>query len=192
MTDALTALDSTFLELEQQDDGALMHIGGVMVFDPLPGGGTPTVAELCANLAPRLGLLPRYSQRLSSPRTGRLSWPRWTEDERFDLAAHIGHAVLPAPGGRAELCRWAADFYSHRLDRTRPLWEMALITGLADGRWGLAHKTHHCLVDGVGSVDVAYLLLDAEPAPGEREAKAPAPAHQSAISRAGRPERAST
>jgi len=63
---------------------------------------------------------------------------------------------------------WAADFYSHRLDRTRPLWEMALIEGLPEGRWAIAHKTHHCLVDGVGSVDVAYLLLDTEPNPPER------------------------
>jgi WS/DGAT/MGAT family acyltransferase len=45
---------------------------------------------------------------------------------------------------------------------------MALIEGLADGRWAIAHKTHHCLVDGVGSVDVAYLLLDTEPNPPER------------------------
>ena len=77
------------------------------------------------------------------------------------------------PGGHAELCEWAADFYSHRLDRTRPLWEMALIEGLAEGRWAIAHKTHHCLVDGVGSVDVAYLLLDTEPNPPERPPASP-------------------
>jgi diacylglycerol O-acyltransferase / wax synthase len=167
MTDTLTALDATFLELEQQDEGALMSIGGVMVFDPLPGGGVPTVEELCSNLAPRLAQLPRYSQRLSATRTGGLAWPHWEDDERFDIRAHIGHAALPAPGTSPELCVWAADFYSHRLDRTRPLWEMALIEGLEGGRWALAHKTHHCLVDGVGSVDVAYLLLDTEPAPRE-------------------------
>jgi WS/DGAT/MGAT family acyltransferase len=97
-----------------------------------------------------------------------LGWPRWTDDERFRIRDHITHVALPAPGGRAELCDWAADFYSHRLDRTRPLWEMALIEGLAEGRWAIAHKTHHCLVDGVGSVDVAYLLLDTEPNPPER------------------------
>ena len=45
MSDNLTALDATFLELEQQDEGALMSIGGVMVFDPLPEGGAPTVDD---------------------------------------------------------------------------------------------------------------------------------------------------
>ena len=32
MTDTLSALDATFLELEQEDDAALMSIGGVLVF----------------------------------------------------------------------------------------------------------------------------------------------------------------
>ena len=168
MSDTLTALDATFLELEQQDEGALMSIGGVSVFDPVPGGGAPPIDEVCANLDSRLDQLPRYSQRLSAVRTGGLGWPRWMDDERFRIRDHITHVALPAPGGHAELCDWAADFYSHRLDRTRPLWEMALIEGLAEGRWAIAHKTHHCLVDGVGSVDVAYLLLDTEPNPPER------------------------
>jgi diacylglycerol O-acyltransferase len=172
MTDTLTALDATFLELEQLDEGALMSIGGVMVFDPAPGRAAPTVEEVCADLAGRLDQLPRYSQRLSSPRTGGFAWPHWTDDERFNVRNHVGHAALPAPGGDAELCDWTADFYSHRLDRTRPLWEMVLIEGLADGRWALAWKTHHCLVDGVGSVDVAHLLLDAEPDPGPRDSVA--------------------
>jgi diacylglycerol O-acyltransferase / wax synthase len=150
MSDTLTALDATFLELEQQDEGVLMSIGGVLVFDPPTGSGAPTVDELCVNLARGLGQLPRYSQRLSSSRTGGLAWPRWIDDDRFRIRDHVTHVVLPAPGGQAELCEWAGDFYSHRLDRTRPLWEMALIEGLPEGRWAIAHKTHHCLVDGVG------------------------------------------
>jgi diacylglycerol O-acyltransferase / wax synthase len=175
VSDSLTALDATFLEIEQQDEGALMGIGGVSVFDPVPGRGTPTVEELCTNLAERLTALPRYSQRLSSTRTGGLAWPHWTDDENFRIRDHVTHMALPAPGGQAELSEWAADFYSHRLDRRRPLWEMALIEGLPEGRWAIANKTHHCLVDGVGSVDVAYLLLDAEPNPPERTFAAPAP-----------------
>lgn len=174
MSDVLSALDATFLELEQQNEGALMSIGGVMVFDPLPDRRTPTVEEVCAGLASRLEQLPRYSQRLSSLRTGGFAWPRWVNDERFDVRDHVRHIALPTPGESSELCEWVGDFYSHRLDRTRPLWEMALIEGLEDGRWALAHKTHHCLVDGVGSVDVAHLLLDAEPDAHECRLVAPA------------------
>jgi hypothetical protein len=31
----LTSLDATFLELEQADEGAMMHIGGALLFDPI-------------------------------------------------------------------------------------------------------------------------------------------------------------
>ena len=51
MSDHLTALDATFLELEQADESAHMHIGGVLVFDPLPGGGSPSHKEVCEHLA---------------------------------------------------------------------------------------------------------------------------------------------
>ena len=163
--DQLTALDATFLELEQADDSALMHIGGAMVFEPDPGAGNPTVEELRAHLEQRLDLLPRYRQKLGSARTGRFAWPYWERDPRFDLAAHVRHATLPSPGDERELLDWLSDFYSHRLDRNRPLWELVLLDGLADGRWALVSKTHHCLVDGVGSVGVVGLVLGPQSGP---------------------------
>ena len=163
MSEHLTPLDATFLELEQADESAHMHIGGVLVFDPLPDGGPPSREELCQHLASRLGQLPRYGQRLSEPHTGGLSWPEWEDDPAFDIGTHVTRAALPAPGGYEELQEWASGFFSQRLDRHRPLWEMAMVEGLADGRWALAHKTHHSMVDGVGSVDVGHLMLDATP-----------------------------
>jgi diacylglycerol O-acyltransferase / wax synthase len=163
MGDTLTALDATFLELEQRDEGALMSIGGAMVFDPPPGQTAPRLERLQARLAHRLAGLPRYSERLSSPRVGGLSWPRWVEDPDFDVDNHITRAAVSAPGGDAELCDWTAEFFSHPLDRMRPLWQIVLLEGLEDGRWALVQKTHHCLVDGVGSVDVLQLMLDREP-----------------------------
>jgi diacylglycerol O-acyltransferase / wax synthase len=169
MSEHLTPLDATFLELEQADESAHMHIGAILVFDPPPDGTTPSREQVCQLLEGRLGQLPRYAQRLSAPHTGGLSWPEWRVDPAFEIAKHVGHAALPAPGGDEELYEWASGFFSQRLDRHRPLWEMVLIEGLADGRWALASKTHHCLVDGVGSVDVGHLLLDASPdAPVDR------------------------
>ncbi len=170
MADQLTALDATFLELEQMDEGATMHIGGIMVFESPPNGAARRSTEVRENLASRLTKLPRYTQRLSSERTGGLSWPHWQDDPRFDVAHHVRRAALPSPGGEAELMEWSSDFFSHRLDRTRPLWEMVLLEGLSGGRWALATKTHHCLVDGVGSVGVVHLLLDLEPDAAPRHA----------------------
>jgi len=174
--ETLTALDATFLELEELDHGALMSIGGTMVFEPRPDGSRPDVEGLRCALAARLDELPRYLQRLSSARTGGLSWPHWEADPRFDVRNHVRHAALPQPGSETQLCDWTAEFFSHPLDRTRPLWEIVLIEGLEDGRWALAHKTHHCLVDGVGSVDVVGILLDEEPG---RRPRAPVGANDS-------------
>jgi WS/DGAT/MGAT family acyltransferase len=163
VADRLTALDATFLELEEADQGAHMHIGGVMIFDPREDGAAPPLEIVRRHLRARLGSLPRYSQRLSEPRTGGLRWPEWLAQPDFDLAAHVTRVRLPEPGGDEELAEWAGEFYSQRLDRTRPLWEVVLIEGLAHNRWALATKTHHCMVDGVGSVDVAYVMLDDSP-----------------------------
>jgi len=162
MPETLSALDATFLELEQVDQGALMSIGGTMVFDAVDGR-VPGVEELRELLAQRIGALPRYTQRLSAVRTGRFALPHWEADPHFEIRHHVRHAALPAPGGDRELCEWTADFFSHPLDRARPLWEVVLLEGLEHGRWALAHKVHHCLVDGVGSVDLVDLLFDEQP-----------------------------
>src|SRR5208283_1129284 len=163
MSERLTALDATFLELEEVDESAHMHTGVIMVFDPRPDGGSPSREEVCAFLASRLGQLPRYGQRLSEPHTGGMSWPEWQDDPGFDIHKHVARAALPPPGGDQELAEWASGFFSQRLDRHRPLWDMALVEGLANGRWAIATKTHHCMVDGVGSADVGHLLLDTAP-----------------------------
>ncbi len=167
----LTPLDATFLELEQHEDGATMHIGGALIFEPLSeAGGPPPLDALLELLHERLGRLPRFGMRLSEEHVHGMQRPAWVVDPAFDLSAHVRRAALPAPGGDAEVDDWLGDFWSHRLDRSRPLWEMTLVDGLQDGRWMLATKTHHAMVDGVGSVDIGHILLDAEPHPPPREA----------------------
>jgi diacylglycerol O-acyltransferase len=161
MGEQLTALDATFLELEEADQSAHMHIGGVIVLEPGPRGGAPPIEEIRRDVVSRLPDLPRYRQRLSAPHTGGLHWPSWEEDTGFRVERHVRRAGLPTPGGIEELCEWAGEYYSQRLDRTKPLWEMTILE-LADGRWAIVTKTHHCMIDGVGSVDMAATLLDTE------------------------------
>jgi diacylglycerol O-acyltransferase len=167
MTEHLSPLDATFLELEQADPTAHMHTGAALLFDPLPEGGVPSLDRVAAHLERRLHALPRYRKRLSETRTGGLSWPSWEPDPEFDIRHHVHRAALPAPGGDDELLGWLGDYWSHRLDRMRPLWDMVLLEGLSDGRWALCTKTHHCLVDGIGSIDVGHVLLDPSPEPVE-------------------------
>ena len=199
MGETLTALDATFLELEEADQSAHMHIGGVILIDPQTGGGAPPLELIREDIAGRLPDLPRFLERLSSPATGGLHWPTWEPDPDFDISRHVFAAGLPKPGGREELLEWAGEYFSHRLDRTKPLWEVPIVE-LADGRWALVTKTHHCLVDGVGSVDIGKTLLDTQPEhnppPAASDERAATPAHQAPadepgpLSRAIRPARA--
>ncbi len=175
MNARLDALDTSFLELEDASEGAHMHIGAAMIFEATPGG-PPTVADLRSELATRIALLPHYRCRLSGPHPGWLQRPKWEPDPCFEIAEHVRRAALPRPGGQAELKAWCADYWSIRLDRSRPLWEAVLVEGLVDGRWALVTKTHHALIDGVGAVDVTQLLLDPSRARSRRHGTAPAPA----------------
>jgi diacylglycerol O-acyltransferase len=170
----LSALDATFLELEEADQSAHMHIGGVMLMEPRPGRGAPPIEEIRADVIARIPDLPRYTQRLSTTRTGGLHWPSWLHDTGFRVDRHVRAAGLPAPAGVDELLDWAGDYYSQRLDRSKPLWEITVLE-LADGRWAMVTKTHHCMIDGVGSVDMASTLLDTEPEPARRNGAAVGP-----------------
>ena len=184
----LSALDATFLELEQADGSAHMHIGGVLVFAPAAGRAAPTRGQVLRRITSRLDVLPRLRQKLSDPSVTGLRRPHWVDDPGFDPAAHVVRAALPAPGGEAELLEWAGAFYSQRLDRRIPLWEVAVVEGLAGGRWALATKVHHAFVDGVGSLDTADLFADGVHVPPARKT-ATGDAHQQAaavrLARAG-------
>src|SRR4051794_15820932 len=168
MTDRISALDATFLELEEADESAHMHIGAVLVFEPPAGGSPPSLADVRRHLTERLSLLPRYTQRLSEPHTGGLRWPSWEPDPDFEMNNHVHRAALPAPSGDEELTDWLGDYWSHRLDRRRPLWDAVVLENLAGGRWAIVTKTHHCMVDGVGSVDAGQVLLDSSREGGDR------------------------
>ena len=51
-----------------------------------------------------------------------------------------------------------------RLDRARPLWEMWLLTGLADGGSGLLIRLHHAVADGLAAVAMMEALFAPDPA----------------------------
>jgi len=158
--DRLTALDSTFLHLEDHSP-AHMHVASVLVFE----GAAPTHQELVDHILGRLHLVPRYRQRLAFVPLGQ-GRPVWADDPHFNPYYHIRHTALPKPADEAALKRLAGRLFSQRLDRSKPLWEMWLVQNVSGGRFALIAKTHHALVDGVSGVDITTVLFDAarEPA----------------------------
>jgi diacylglycerol O-acyltransferase / wax synthase len=158
--DRLTALDASFLHLER--DSAHMHVGSTLIFE----GAAPTHEELVDAIQRRLHLVPRYRQRLAFVpfQQGR---PVWVDDPHFNIEYHVRHTALPKPGGEVELKRLSGRLFSQQLDRSKPLWEMWLVSGLSGDRFAAITKTHHCLVDGVSGVDISTVMFDAaaDPAP---------------------------
>ncbi len=157
--DRLSALDSTFLHLEDNST-AHMHVASVMVFE----GKAPTPQELVDHVLGRLHLVPRYRQRLAYVPfdQGR---PVWTDDPHFNPRDHRRHTALPRPADEQALKRLAGRLFSQRLDRSKPLWEIWLVQRMAGGRFALIAKTHHALVDGISGVDITTVLFDSAPEP---------------------------
>lgn len=153
--DRMTPLDAVFLEAEDEEPGVSLSISSTAVFE----GPAPAYAEFADMLAGRLPLIPRYRQKVRQMPFD-LAAPVWVDDENFDLHYHLRQTALPAPGGDTELATLIGRIMSARLDRDRPLWEYWLVDGLADGRWALISKIHHCMVDGVAGTELYQVVLD--------------------------------
>ncbi len=161
--DRLTSIDASFLTNESSDSH--MHVGAVLIFE----GPPPGYDDFLSHVRDRLHLVPRFRQKLAFPpaQSGR---PFWVDDPNFNLAYHVRHSALPAPGSEEQLQNIAGRLYSQALDRSKPLWEMWLVQGLEKNRFALINKTHHALVDGVSGVDIATVLFDVKPVPEKIEA----------------------
>lgn len=103
--------------------------------------------------------------------------PMWRENCEVDLTYHIRSRRLPAPGGRRELDEAIGEIASTPLDRSRPLWEMYFVEGLANHRIAVVGKIHHALADGVAAANLLARGMDLAPGPPAGRAQyAPDPA----------------
>ena len=161
----LSGLDASFLYLETPS--LHMHVSMAAVFDPstVPGGYRfEKVRDLVSE---RLVRAPVFRRRLVEV-PFRLGHPYWVEDTHFDIDYHMRRAALPSPGGIEELAEFVGDVCSRQLDRSKPLWEMHLVEGLADGRIAVVTKIHHCTIDGVSGAELLTELFDLESDPAPR------------------------
>lgn len=161
--DRLSFLDSSFLIMETPTSP--MHIAGTATFEAGPlqtAEGGIDIDKIRDYVASRLHLIPRYRQRLARTPIG--SHPVWVDDAHFNIDYHIRHSALPKPGDERQLKRLAARLIAQHLDRRKPLWEIWILEGLANPeRFVMISKVHHCMVDGLSSVDLLRVLLAPEP-----------------------------
>ena len=151
----LTALDASFLEVEDSDPHVSLAVGGVSMME----GPAPSYDEFVSTYAERVPTIPRCRQVLRTHPLD-LGPPEWVDDTQFDVSRHLHRLALPHPGDDAELFKMIANVMERRLDRERPLWECFMIEGLSDNRWAVLTKIHHCIADGIATTQMLAKFSD--------------------------------
>jgi len=141
-----------------ESENTPMHVGSVAVFE----GPAPSYGDVVRLLLSKLPLVPRYRQRVR-PVPMQLGRPLWADDPHFQILYHVRHTAVPSPGSDEQLRNLAGRVLGQRLDMAKPLWELWLVEGLADNRWAIISKVHHCMVDGVAGSELMQLMFDLEP-----------------------------
>jgi len=147
-----------------------MHTGGLMLFRYPEGVHEEWLHEtLSANDDPNAVQYP-FNQKVVWP-LRRLGLPHWVTDQELDPHYHVRHSALPKPGRFREMFRLVSRLHATRLHRDRPLWEAHIIEGVEGNQFALYVKTHHSMIDGVGSMRMLRACLSSDP--NERDMPAP-------------------
>jgi len=156
----MSPVDSMFLLMESREHP--MHVGGLSLFTPPKGGGPDLARSMYRDLSDVEAIRPLFrrkpQQLLSS-----FAPVVWATDKDVDLDYHVRLSALPRPGRVRDLLELTSRLHGTLLDRHRPLWEVHVIEGLADGRVAVYMKTHHALIDGVTASRVWYRSLSSDP-----------------------------
>jgi diacylglycerol O-acyltransferase len=160
--DRMSDSDALMWSIEK-DPTLRSTITTALVFDRAPDR-----ARLVERMERACRLVPRLRQRVVA-NTYSIAPPRWETSRDFDLEYHLRWMRAPAEGGLEGLRRIAEPIAMQGFDRARPLWEMTVVEGLADGRAGVILKIHHAITDGVGGVKLAMNVFDLERDPAQAD-----------------------
>ena len=130
--------------------------------------GRPEIDELRDAITSRLEAAPELLRRLDGPADA----PVWSQDSELDPASHIVSAGLAAEMNPNGLRAAVGELFAQRLDRSRPLWRIDVLS-LDHGGSALVWRIHHALADGTTAVRLARaVLFDAGDVSGEAPARA--------------------
>jgi len=143
MVRPIQLLDLAFLLIERPETPS--NVGALLLFDP-PGGVDPGRA---ARQVVRAYRTARPTAPFDSiPELAILGVPRWRVADDVDLRRHVFLDHLDSPGDTAQLHRLVARLHEAPLERSRPLFAVHVIDGLASGQFAVYLKSHHASWDG--------------------------------------------
>ena len=171
----LSGIDASFLYLETPETP--MHVAGLTYFELPPGFEGSFYQHFRRFFESRLHTIPIFSKRLA-PSLYDLDHPGWVEADDLDLDYHLRETALPSPGTEEQLEEVIGRLHANMLDRSRPLWQFYIITGLENGQGVLYSKVHHAAVDGGAGMAINKALYDVTATP--RDVPPPTPKAASA------------
>jgi diacylglycerol O-acyltransferase len=179
----LSGIDASFLYLETPETP--MHVAGLTYFQLPEGFEGSFYGHFRRFFESRLHTIPIFSKRLA-PSLYDLDHPGWVDADDLDLDYHLRETALPAPGTEAQLEEVIGRLHANTLDRSRPLWQFYVITGLENGQGVLYSKVHHAAIDGGAGMAINKALYDVtavprEVAPAPTKPAAPKPAPSSPV-----------
>lgn len=124
-------------------------MGSLMILDKAPDR-----EWVIASITKAVAHVERLRVRVAEPALGIRS-PQWTLDTQFDLDHHLRFMRLPVRATMNDLNLAACQWINDPFDRSRPLWEMLVLTGLPGGKAALVSKLHHSIADGAGALEMA-------------------------------------
>jgi diacylglycerol O-acyltransferase len=132
-----------------------MHVGGLQLYTPPEGAGPDFVQKLVEAWREHTSANQPFDERAEF----KVGHWFWEKDVDLDIDYHLRHSALPRPGRIRELLALVSRMHGTLMDRTRPLWEVNLIEGLADGRVAMYAKIHHAMMDGVAAMRMMQAVL---------------------------------
>ncbi|MCU1393140.1 MAG: wax ester synthase/diacylglycerol acyltransferase [Ilumatobacteraceae bacterium] len=157
----LSGIDVSFLNMETSS--VFGHVSSLNIFDPTGAPGGAGVEATKQLILERIDQLAPFRRRLVEVPFG-LDLPYWIEDPAFDIDFHVRHHAVPAPGTPEQLAEVISRIVARPLDRTRPLWELYVIEGVAGGtRIAQLTKVHHAAIDGAAGASMLAAVLDPSP-----------------------------
>jgi WS/DGAT/MGAT family acyltransferase len=139
-----------------------MHVGALALLSRPDGAGPNFVRNTFAAALDRDQAAPLWRRRPRRSLSSLGQW-YWHTDTEIDLDYHVHISALPRRAGQTVLWNMVSELHSQTLDRSRPLWQMHLIEGLADGQYALYIKTHHALADGVSTMRLLRQTVGSDP-----------------------------
>jgi WS/DGAT/MGAT family acyltransferase len=160
MNRPMPLLDLAFLLIDRPETPS--NVGVLLLLDP-PAGRTPAAAAGQIVRAYRAAC-PGHPFD-SVPDLSVRALPHWRPADRIDMRRHVLRETLGAPGDFDELCRHVARLHETPLDRSRPLFMVHVIEGLASGQLAVYLKSHHASWDGRYALERIFGQLRSEPGP---------------------------